>query len=124
MYAQGDILLISVENVDGKNVLKPNGELIVGYGESSGHSHVIDGVDVQWLVDACEDINTLNEFALGNRDDNPELYVDVPHGGQVQHKANGRVIEYDHLPIDIPAGTYRVVRQRMATADSFRPVWD
>lgn len=124
MYAQGDILLVPAEVGKGLKGIKPK-SVIVGYGEASGHSHVVCGEDVQWLVNAIEDTNSLHKFALGERDDNPQLFIEVPQGGVLNHMANGQVIEYDHKPIKLPAGTYRVVRQRQATLDGvFRPVID
>lgn len=123
MFAQGDILLVPVGEVLNKVVVAPK-KVIVGYGEATGHAHVIEGTAVQWLVDACEDLNTLHQFALGTRTDNPELFVNVPEGGQLLHQKDGETIVYDHEPIGLPPGIYRVVRQRMATAETIRPVYD
>lgn len=120
--AQGDILLILVERPESKIEIG-NGRIVVGYGEASGHEHVVIGADVKWLVDACEDINTLEQFALGQRVDSPALFVDVPDGGAIVHEKNGQPT-VDHSQIDLPPGTYQVVRQRMATAVTVRPVYD
>ena len=122
-YAQGDILLIPVTPPSSLVELTTD-KIVVGYGETSGHSHVVEGVQVHWLVDACEDIASLEDFAQGNRSDNPDLFVSVPQGGELLHMSGGRVIEYDHKPVELPQGVYRVVRQRQATADSFRAVYD
>lgn len=123
MFAQGDILLIPVDTQAGKVFIETD-KVVVGFGEATGHAHVVEGVAVQWLVDACEDLNSLHQFALGNRSDNPELFVSIPNGGQLLHQKNGETICYDHESIDLPAGVYRVVRQRMATSDTIRPVYD
>lgn len=120
MYAQGDILLVPV-NKALKNHKPLPGKVVVGYGEASGHSHVLVG-DVQWLVDALDAI-ALDRFANGLPASEPVM-VQVGDGVRLAHLDAMQRPTADHAAIDIPPGTYQVVRQRQWTAGAIRAVAD
>ncbi len=110
MFAQGDILLVPVPEVPAEFTAKlPKSPVIVGYGEASGHSHVMVG-DVQWLTDALTEIE-LSQFANAQPVAQP-VFVQVGDGVRLAHLDAHAQPTADHAAIDIPAGTYQVIRQR------------
>lgn len=117
--AQGDILLVEAR-APANSQLK-GGPVIVGYGEATGHQHVLVG-DCKWLVDAVDEIQ-LRQFANGEDIGRP-VFVQVGDGVKLAHlDATGQATA-DHDAIDVPPGTYRVVRQRQWTAGMARAVAD
>lgn len=122
MFAQGDILLIPVHEVPPKFSAKlPGKSVIVGYGEASGHQHVLVG-DAQWLVDALDEIE-LGRFANGEPVNQP-VFVKVGNGVSLAHLDAQMKQTADHDPIDVPPGAYQVIRQRQWTAGQARAVAD
>ncbi|HSH01510.1 MAG TPA: hypothetical protein VLL52_03255 [Anaerolineae bacterium] len=112
---QGDIFLIKVpeKRIPTNYQAHPTTSCIVGYGEVTGHHHVIE--KAQWLVDACHDINSLHRFALDGTSPN-DVFVQVTDPTQIVHD--------EHYPLAIPPGTYQVVRQREYTPRGVRRVRD
>ncbi|GAA2614114.1 hypothetical protein GCM10010399_51200 [Dactylosporangium fulvum] len=95
---------VSVAEVPATAVPAPrdrSGRMILARGEATGHAHVIVGPDVTLLAD---------------RDDIDRLFVKVI--------SRARVVHEEHGPIAVPAGAYRVVRQREYIPGSYRPVAD
>jgi len=94
MFRQGDVLLVPVEPaaVPATAVPAPrdrSGRLVLARGEVTGHAHVISGTGVRLLAD---------------RDDVDRLFLEIEEAG---------VLSHDERPeIAVPAGHYRVVRQR------------
>ncbi|WP_238015004.1 hypothetical protein KZZ52_48660 [Dactylosporangium sp. AC04546] len=78
-----------------------SGRMILARGEATGHAHVIVGPDVMLLAD---------------RDDVDRLFVRIV--------TRARVVHEEHSAIGIPAGSYKVVRQREYVPGSWRPVAD
>src|SRR5262245_6090974 len=106
MYRQGDVLLVptSAAEVPATAVPAPRdraGRMILARGEATGHAHVIVGPDVILLAD---------------RDDIDRLFVKIV--------SRARVVHEEHDAIIVPAGSYRVVRQREYVPGSYRPVAD
>ena len=106
VYAQGDIILVTVTDVEPKPqqiVDAANGTVVLAHGEQTGHQHAFYGGAVLFRDERLA------------RDVPPELYV-----GHVKIRSGGAVLEHgpaagvigDHDPIKIPPGTYIVCRQR------------
>ncbi|CAL9352567.1 hypothetical protein [Streptomyces sp. enrichment culture] len=108
MYRQGDVLLVPVaeeavpahvagaprERRDGR------GRLVLALGEVTGHAHAVVGP---------------GELVREPGPSGPML-LRLPRGGRVVHE--------EHAPIALPAGWYRVVRQREYVPGSVRIVAD
>jgi hypothetical protein len=106
MYRQGDVLLVPVTPGDLPTGAVPaprdrSGRMILARGEATGHAHVINGPDTELLAD---------------RDDIDRLFVQI--------MTRGRLVHEEHGAIAVPAGTYRVIRQREYIPGSYRPVAD
>ena len=94
MFRQGDVLLVPVEATAVPLTAVPaprdrSGRLVLARGETTGHAHVISGTGVRLLAD---------------RDDLDRLFVQIDEAGLLTHD--------ERADITIPAGHYRVVRQR------------
>ena len=90
-YRQGDVLLVQVEQAPSRcrPVSREEGKLLLAYGEVTGHAHVVADPDAE----------------LVTHEEAEELFLLV-YGDEA-------VLEHDeHDPIPLPAGTYRVIRQR------------
>ncbi|QQP89873.1 hypothetical protein IGS68_00905 [Skermanella sp. TT6] len=95
-FRQGDVLLERVDAVPANAMPKrsPAGRpLLVAPGRGGTRSHVLaPGSDVAaWSLAAVPD-------------ETPDYLVVGLHGARLVHE--------EHAPIDLPQGTYRVVRQR------------
>ncbi len=104
MYRQGAGLF--VPGGDLPQELRPGprdrrGRMVVARGEATGHAHVVGGPGLALLAE---------------RDNPDNMWIDVP--------AHGRVTHEEHGPIPLPAGRYRVIRQREYVPGAFRPVAD
>jgi hypothetical protein len=102
-FRQGDVLLVEVENApsDATEVSRERGGLVLAHGEATGHAHVV------WAPEA----------QLVTREQADELYLLV-YGDEV-------LLEHEeHDPIPLPAGHYRVLRQREYTPAAIRHVAD
>lgn len=89
MYRQGDILLISVDEIpqDAKiNKRKKGQKIVLALGEVTGHAHVITMPEVKWFgsMDDVQYVQSANPFA-------------------VTHE--------EHGALNLPAGAYAVIRQ-------------
>ena len=90
-YRQGDVLLVKVDHAPTRYrcVSREEGKLVLAHGEVTGHAHVV--------VDA--------DAALVTQEEADELFLLV--------YGDAAILEHDeHDPIPLPAGTYRVIRQR------------
>jgi len=106
MYRQGDVLLVAID----RELLPPNlidaprdrnSRLVLARGEATGHAHVLTGERVAMRCSA---------------DDPESLFLLVDGFGRVVHE--------EHAAIGLPAGVYRVVRQREYEPGAIRPVCD
>lgn len=112
VYAQGDVLLERVDDVKPSGEINinvdPDGAVVLGRGEVTGHRHAFYDRGVTMF-----------------RDD--ALARDVPSGlyiGHVKVEAPTALKHEEHSKIDLPAGTYRVRRQREFNAGEARLVAD
>ena len=78
-----------------------SGRMILARGEATGHAHVVTGEGLTLLC---------------LPDDIESMFLHVRVYGRVGHE--------EHAPIPLPAGYYRIVRQREYVPGSIRPVAD
>ena len=89
-----------------------DGFAIVGFGEGSGHRHVVEGA-VQTLVQEKATDETLQGFLMGELTDEFFMYINVEEPGRLVHQdATETVFEEDHGVLEVPPGVYEVTRQR------------
>ena len=106
MYRQGDVLMVPIDESELPDGLVPaprdqGGRLILARGEATGHAHVATGEGLTMLC-------LPNDLAT--------MFLHVRIYGRVSHE--------EHGPIPLPAGYYRVVRQREYVPGAVRPVAD
>ena len=106
MYRQGDVLVVPISEADVPPGLIPaprdrSGRLVLAYGEATGHAHVVSGEGLRLLC---------------LPDDLQAMFLHVRTLGRVTHE--------EHGAIPLPAGYYRVVRQREYVPGTWRPVAD
>jgi len=105
MYRQGDVLIVPVAPADVPRCAPVprdrRGRMVLARGEATGHAHVIVGPDTVLLAD---------------RDDIDRLFVKIV--------TRARVVHEEHGTITIPAGSYRIVRQREYIPGAYRYVAD
>jgi len=102
---QGDVALIprvpltTEQRAKAKPVVRDQNRVVLAYGEVTGHAHAIHDVAVEQV-----------ELTDGER----VIVVD-------QLSA---LVHEEHNTLDIPAGTYSVIRQREYTPEGLRDVQD
>jgi len=106
MYRQGDVLVVPVaaDKVPAGLIPAPRdrgGRMVLAYGEATGHAHVVTGEGLSLLC---------------LPDDLEAMFLHVRVYGRISHE--------EHGAIPLPAGYYRVVRQREYVPGSVRPVAD
>src|SRR5437016_31922 len=104
-YAQGDVLLLSVPDIDSSHApdATESAPVILAEGELTGHRHAFYGGAVLF-----------RDWGLA-RDVASDLYIGhvvVAVGGAVLEHGAGPGQRGDHDPIRIPPGTYIALRQR------------
>ncbi|HEY1555783.1 MAG TPA: hypothetical protein VGF94_13185 [Kofleriaceae bacterium] len=102
MFRQGDVLVAAVACAlprEVERVARDAGRIVLAYGEVTGHAHAIHSSGA-----------TLWECADGAR------YLEVKRAVQLLHE--------EHATIKVPAGLYRVVRQREYSPEAIRFVAD
>ena len=111
-YRQGDVLLIAVDAIPGGAVPVPRdqGEVVLAYGEVTGHRHAIADPHAELLALPDQEIERRFLRITGDK-------------ALLQHE--------EHDTITLPPGSYQVVRQREYVPPSrsrssrrFRPVLD
>ena len=112
IYRQGDVLieLVKAAKPTAEIPRDPDGSTVLARGEVTGHRHRFTG-DSGVLM--------FRDDGLA-RDLAPELYV-----GHMIVPAGGAALRHEeHNDVDLPAGTYRIRRQREWTSEQFRVVAD
>ena len=99
-YRQGDVYIVSIEQIPADVSVRRNG--ILAEGEVTGHSHAL--VDLKAA-----------DLLVGSQG---ELYLQVtsPDGAMIRHE--------EHGPIRIPRGAYEVRIQREYSPEEIRNVAD
>jgi len=96
MKRQGDILIKRIDQLPKEARLKKDNVLV--YGESTGHTHRLEGGEVYQTPDSL-------------------LYLLIANKGKIVHE--------EHKPISLKAGKYGVIRQKEYTnKDAVRLVVD
>ena len=106
IYAQGDVLLLAVPNIDPPHQPAMSAPVILAEGEVTGHRHAFYSGAVMFRDDALA------------RDIPAELYighVKVADAGAVLEHGPGPGQRGDHDPVRVPGGTYIALRQREYT---------
>ena len=99
LYRQGDVVLVSVEELPAKALAEAvEDRLVLAHGEVTGHAHVIDPTMAK-------------AFRL-----NEELYLEVSTGAALSHE--------EHATLQIKPGIYKVVIQREYSPEEIRKVAD
>lgn len=102
VWRQGDVFIIEqAEMPDGGDLIPYRGQIVLAYGEVTGHSHTIEVVNptaIKWI----------------NVGEKRYLKTDVPV--VIKHQ--------EHDPISLPAGTFEVRIQREYTPQEIRRVID
>jgi len=104
MFRQGDVLIVPIANMP-KGVApvgRDNGNVVLAYGEATGHAHAIK--DARAALFRDRDLGTIFMHVSGNGP------VALDH--------------QEHDTIHIPPGDYQVIRQREYTPDAIRNVAD
>lgn len=112
-YRQGDVLIERIATIPTNAAAqKRSRRIILANGEVTGHHHCLEIEDpADWWKRG--DISTADNKPATLAG---ELYVNLPAGGVVTHQ--------EHAKINLPAGTYRVTRQREYTPEAIRNVAD
>lgn len=112
-YRQGDVLIESIASVPKTAVKqKRRRQIILAHGEVTGHHHALEIRDPAdwWKEGEIASTNNKPRTLAG------ELFVSLPFGGVVTHP--------EHAKIKLPAGTFRVTRQREYSPEAIRNVAD
>jgi hypothetical protein len=111
--AQGDLLVERIDSVpDGYRKIDPDkyGRHVVASGEATGHHHVLRTPGV------CQ----LAREGVSDRVVTTVDPAELLHEQGLEHHTP----TLDHAPLEIPAGTYRVIRQREWVGQGVRRVED
>lgn len=101
MYRQGDVLVVPVDAaVAGDPLSREEGRIVLAHGEATGHAHAI-----------AEPTAAL--FAIP---ESADRHLRLVRPSMLLHE--------EHAPIELPAGTYRVRRQREYHPEEIRTVAD
>ena len=112
-YRQGDVLIERIAEIP-TTAEKQNksSRIILAHGEVTGHHHALEIPDpADWWKQG--EISTGNEKPARLAG---ELFVSLPAGGVVTHQ--------EHAEIALPAGHYRIIRQREYSPEAIRNVAD
>jgi hypothetical protein len=102
-YRQGDVLIERVDQVpEGAVKQKVKGAIVLAHGEATGHHHALECDKADWWK---------RGEGLG-----AEQFIALPKPGRVTHQ--------EHSTIELPAGRYRVTRQREYSPEAIRNVAD
>jgi hypothetical protein len=112
---QGDVFIQRVEDTVkvGTKVKRDGGRVVLAYGEVTGHAHAIAAKGAE-LFELAEDRSKDGDSAWARAA--RILKVSAKTGVELRHE--------EHGSIHLPAGTYRVVRQREYSPEEFRMVAD
>ena len=105
MYRQGDVLVVEVSAIPADATLcKIEGDVILAYGEVTGHAHRLEAGTVKPLAKG------------GVWSPTAERFIQALEGAVLKHE--------EHGAIAIPPGNYRVLQQREYHPTELRNVAD
>jgi hypothetical protein len=96
-FRQGDVLVQEISKIP-KDAEPQQGRVILAHGEVTGHCHEIAGKAAKLLTEG------------------EDLFLELAKPKELTHQ--------EHGPINIPAGSYQVVRQREYSPEAVRNVAD
>lgn len=96
MWRQGDVLIVA--SIEPPKSAKRAADNVLVYGEATGHAHRVESADA--------------------------VVLDAPDGKFVKAPSGFRVVHEEHATIEIPEGTYRIIRQREYDEEAIRYVTD
>lgn len=111
-YRQGDVLIERIQTIPATAKLQLRSrKVILAHGEVTGHHHALETKDPSdwWKGEIAPTLEKPSTLA-------GELFVSLTKGGTVTHQ--------EHAPIELPAGNYRVSRQREYSPEEIRNVAD
>lgn len=108
-YRQGDVLLVRDDDaaIDGETVNRDRGHVVLAYGEQTGHAHAI--------ASKAATLFTIANVAY--------RVLELKEAAKLKHGKIG-ALRGDHETITLPAGRYRVIRQREFSPEGDRYVAD
>ena len=112
-FRQGDVLIERIVHIPTTaEKQRESTHIILARGEATGHNHALETVDpvAWWKPGVISTANQRPATLLG------ELFVSLPSGGVVTHQ--------EHSAIKLPAGVYRITRQREYSPEAIRKVAD
>lgn len=100
IYRQGDVLIIEIDTQEtarllatAKPVKREAGRIVLAYGEVTGHAHAIANHAVKMFEVSAQPQRILTS------------------------EVDFAILHEEHIAVKVPAGTYRVIRQREWTDD-------
>ena len=124
MFRQGDVLLVKVKELPKKRgffsiVREYTGDVVLAYGEATGHAHILDKDKVKAFVQTDE------KPTKGVWDQSAERFIQVLEKTNLKHRhlPTGEATG-EHADIELDPGVYKVVRQREWTEETNRWVED
>ena len=112
-YRQGDVLIERIDSIPAEATQQKRARSVVlAHGEVTGHHHVLETEDPAdwWKKGEISSGNEKPSTLVG------ELFVSLEKEATVVHP--------EHAPISLPAGNYRVTRQREYSPEEIRNVAD
>jgi len=113
LYRQGDVLIERILTIPtSAKKQRQSARIILAHGEVTGHHHALETADpADWWKEG--EISTANQKPTTLAG---ELFVSLPAGGVVTHQ--------EHSEITLPAGNYRIIRQREYAPEAIHNVAD
>lgn len=134
-YRQGDVMLVKVKDLPKAKMADPGympslysnkismeGDVVLAYGESTGHAHVLDHEKVEaWVTTASKEPPTKAVW-----DAAADRFIRVMETTSLKHLnlLDGGKPTGEHADIPLDPGVYKVVRQREWTDEQERWVND
>ena len=105
MFRQGDVALVRIDDLpaDAK-ACKVEGDVILAYGEVTGHPHRFTAGAVKPLAKG------------GVWEPSAERFIQALEGAVLRHEEHGEIV--------VPPGNYRVIQQREYSPEAIRNVAD
>lgn len=132
MYRQGDVLFLEVDSIPAKE--KGEGRCVAAFGEVTGHCHeAVDTRNIEFYTDPHTDTGVTeadnpNMPEVGNKMDFPaatwisvQNLIDEVSGKELNEC---HITHQEHDTVILPAGNYKVIRQREYHPEAIRNVLD
>lgn len=110
MFRQGDVLLIEVQSIPKRaKDITPKDRIVLAYGEVTGHAHAVYPEVMEKPLSVMDKVmgkEPVKEAGLKAKlwDAGAERFLQVVEKTALKHE--------EHSAIELPAGNYKVVRQR------------